>query len=569
VPARDPLAIVRDYHDQTKHQFNRFARSLGYLDWATQPDPFRSFDGCRRVDLVEPLRAAAAFTPEGAASWRDVSYDELFDPASLRPPIPPGLPAVSVFLRYSLGVSAWKEAGLSRWALRVNPSSGNLHPTEGYVICGPGVAGEAAGVFHYAPDVHALDQRCVFGAESWAAASARLPEGSFLAALTSIHWREAWKYGERAFRYCQHDIGHAVAAMRMAAALMGWSCAIVPGWGASRLAALVGVDRDADFDDAEPEEPACLMLVAPLGREARRSGRHPHGTVDASLADAARAGTWSGRASRLSADRVAWDLIDAAAEASRDEGREGDSADVAASSARPAGPAPPRDESASAAALLLQRRSAQSMDGATAIGIDAFAAMLRRLLPDAGPPFDAFPWTPRIHLALFVHRVDGLQPGLYALPRTDAGLTALREACSQDHAWTRPPGIPEDVPLFLLDHADGRRIARQLSCAQDIAADGCFSLGMLAEFDAALADGGPAAYRHLFWEAGAIGQSLYLEAEAAGIRGTGIGCFFDDGVHQLLGITDHRLQSLYHFTVGGPVDDPRLTTLPGYPWESR
>ncbi len=564
MPARDPLAIVREYHDQTKHQFNRFARSLGYLDWATQPDPFRSFDGCRRVDLVGPLRAAASFTPEGAASWRDVSYDELFDPASLRPPIPPGLPAVSVFLRYSLGLSAWKEAGLSRWALRVNPSSGNLHPTEGYIVCGPGLAGEAAGVFHYAPDVHALDQRCVFGAELWAAASARLPEGSFLAALTSVHWREAWKYGERAFRYCQHDIGHAVAAMRMAAALMGWSCAILPGWPSARLAALMGVDRDADFDGAEPEEPACLMLVAPASHARTGDWR---GLADPSLADVAAHGTWTGRASRLSADRVQWDVIDAAAEASRDIGREGEMVAVSQPAARANTLAPPRDTTISAAALLLQRRSAQSMDGATAIGLDGFAAMLRRLLPGAGPPFDALPWTPRIHLALFVHRVDGLQPGLYALPRTEAGLVALREAFSQDYAWVRPPGIPEDVPLFLLDHADCRRIARQLSCAQDIAADGCFSLGMLAEFDAALAEGGPAAYPHLFWEAGAIGQSLYLEAEAAGLRGTGIGCFFDDGVHQLLGITDHRLQSLYHFTVGGPIDDPRLTTLPGYPWE--
>ena len=105
-----------------------------------------------------------SLTPEGAASWRDVSYDELFDPASSRPPSRPGCPAVSVFLRYSLGLSAWKQAGLSRWALRVNPSSGNLHPTEGYVVCGPGVAGAAAGVFHYAPDAHALDQRCVFDA---------------------------------------------------------------------------------------------------------------------------------------------------------------------------------------------------------------------------------------------------------------------------------------------------------------------------------------------------------------------------------------------------------------------
>jgi hypothetical protein len=71
-------------------------------------------------------------------------------------------------------------------------------------------------------------------------------------------------------------------------------------------------------------------------------------------------------------------------------------------------------------------------------------------------------------------------------------------------------------------------------------------------------------YRRLFWECGLIGQILYLEAEAAGIRGTGIGCFFDDAVHGVLGLLDNDWQSLYHFTVGEPMDDARLQTLPAY-----
>ena len=62
-----------------------------------------------------------------------------------------------------------------------------------------------------------------------------------------------------------------------------------------------------------------------------------------------------------------------------------------------------------------------------------------------------------------------------------------------------------------------------------------------------------------------IGPVLYLEAEAAGVRATGIGCFFDDPVHQMLGLFPNTIfQSLYHFTVGGPVEDGRLTTLPPY-----
>ena len=87
---------------------------------------------------------------------------------------------------------------------------------------------------------------------------------------------------------------------------------------------------------------------------------------------------------------------------------------------------------------------------------------------------------------------------------------------------------------------------------------------MIAAYQEALFTHGAWFYRRLFWEAGLIGQVLYLEAEAAGLRATGIGCFFDDPVHQVFGFGDLAFQSLYHFTVGGPVEDTRLTTLAPY-----
>jgi hypothetical protein len=61
-----------------------------------------------------------------------------------------------------------------------------------------------------------------------------------------------------------------------------------------------------------------------------------------------------------------------------------------------------------------------------------------------------------------------------------------------------------------------------------------------------------------------IGQVLYLEAEAHGVRVTGIGCFFDDPVHELMGLTDDAFQSLYRFTIGGPREDARLATRAVY-----
>jgi hypothetical protein len=205
--------------------------------------------------------------------------------------------------------------------------------------------------------------------------------------------------------------------------------------------------------------------------------------------------------------------------------------------------------------IIRQRRSLLACDGKTSIPAERFYRMLSRTMPVAG---DAIPWSAAIHFGLFVHRVEGIEPGLYALARDASKVPTLKAAMHAHFAWQAPPGCPAELPLFLLESGDARELATQVSCRQDIAGDGAFSLGMLAEYQGSLVEHGPSFYRRFYWEAGAIGQVLYLEAEAAGVRATGIGCFFDDPVHQVFGLQDLAFQSIYHFTVGGPVDDPRI-----------
>jgi nitroreductase len=203
-------------------------------------------------------------------------------------------------------------------------------------------------------------------------------------------------------------------------------------------------------------------------------------------------------------------------------------------------------------------------DGVTSISRETFLAILDTTLPrTSAPPFDAWPFPPRLHLVLFVHRVTGLEPGLYLWLRAPVDADALRQAFRVDY-WETVTDSANQAPLYRLGRGDLRDFARTLSCQQDIAADGAFSLGMLARFEPVLRERGAAAYRELFWEAGMIGQALYLAAEAAGVRGTGIGCFFDDVLHRALGLAGHDWQSLYHFTIGGPVEDLRLRTVPPY-----
>jgi hypothetical protein len=169
-----------------------------------------------------------------------------------------------------------------------------------------------------------------------------------------------------------------------------------------------------------------------------------------------------------------------------------------------------------------------------------------------------------VHLAVFVHRIRGLTPGLYLLVRQPSARDRLCDAITGDFVWEDAVDCPPGLGLYRLETTDCQEVARVVSCHQDIASNGAFSLGMLAEFEAPLAAHGAWFYKRLFWETGMIGQVLYLEAEAAGIRSTGIGCFFDDLMHEILGLHDRRFQSLYHFTVGGHIEDPRLRTEPAY-----
>src|SRR3990172_4852807 len=288
-----PSEFAAAYHQKTKHHFNRYARSLGYLDWATQPDPFRRYHGAPLV----PLQFSKNDTSP--------SYDDLFVPGVVSCQ-PVTLSTISEFFEFSLALSAWKQYQGSRWALRINPSSGNLHPTEGYLVIPP-VDGldDTPGVYHYASKEHALERRTEFSSKAWNALIEGLPRGSFLAGLTSIHWREAWKYGERAYRYCQHDGGHALAALTVSSAVQGWEARPLQAWGDADLAVLLGVDRPDDFARVSPpdrEQPDALLLVQPA-QMASNATQELMSLVQPALAvlrDGVGHGTWSGQANALS-----------------------------------------------------------------------------------------------------------------------------------------------------------------------------------------------------------------------------------------------------------------------------
>ena len=556
-----PEEVVLAYHERTKHHYHRYAEAPRAMDWATQPDPFRRYAGASLVGL--PL-------PE---TGRALPYGQLYVADGVEP-APLSIESLSLFFRYALSLTAWKQLHETQWPLRVNPSSGNLHPTEGYALLpAVGALGERPGVYHYAPKEHGLERRAEIDPLVWAGLTAAFPEGSFLVGLSSVHWREAWKYGERAFRYCQHDVGHALGTMRFAAASLGWRLFLLDRVDDTAVSQLLGLDRDADYPaGAEREHPDLLALVV-CDKFSNDSLLSSLLLISKEAISKVAAASWSGTANALSAQHAAdWPVIDevAAATTNPKMATAGEPCFSAFPSEDELFPVPIRSGASTAESVILGRRSAVSMDASTMISSATFFRMLARLIPtrDArAVPWDAIPWRPRIHLGLFVHRVTDLAPGLYLLARDPGKIEPLRQAMRPEFLWQRPPSCPRGLPLYLLEEGDCRALAASVSCGQDIAGDGAFSLGMIADYMDTLITHGAGFYRNLFWEAGLVGQVLYLEAEEAGIRATGIGCYFDDPVHEVFGISSRDWQSLYHFTVGGPVDDTRLTTLPAYPLE--
>ena len=523
------------YHEATKHHYDRYARSSGYMDWQNQPNPFRSYQGTAvlRLPLLEN---------DPPAVHRDL-YDRKNNPRQ-----PVTVETVGGFLELSLGLSAWKAAAGSKWSLRINPSSGNLHPTEAHLILPP-LNSKQSAVYHYNALGHLLENRADVPAKLWQRLLAHFAIDGFLIGISSIFWRESWKYGERAFRYCNHDAGHALACISFAANLFGWQATYLNALSDDTIDRLLGFDR-VRFRNLEEENADFLCWVHPL-----TPSRIPRDLPDQIISEFGDL-TFAGQPEPLSHQCVNWEIIYRTAQLTRKP----PTAEITLRLENSKPPAAEADQF-SAVAIIRNRRSATAFDRSGSITRSRFLSMLDKTLPRMdNAPFDAELIEASTHLLLFVHNVAGMAGGLYFFLRNEKDFAEIQRLCRPDFRWEP---VEKNFPLYLLAEGNYRQQAMMVSCHQDIAGSSAFSLGMISKFKE-IVTAAPYRYRHLFWETGMIGQVLYLEAEAHGVRGTGIGCFFDDAVHEILGFSDNHYQSLYHFTVGKPLEDPRLTTYPPY-----
>ena len=512
------LQTVLNYHQTTKHSQQRYARSLGYMDWSAQPDPFRDYKGARKIKLTHSSQNA---TPPYSMLDEDL------------PSAPLVKESLSQLLEYAMGLAAWKISGDSSWAVRCNASSGNLHPTESFVILPPIFDEQNAksGVYHYAPKNHELEVLAEFETPFWD----ELQSGSFLVGLSSVSWREVWKYGERAFRYTQLDAGHAWQAFVVSAKMLGWRVTRLDSVSHADATKLLGLSQENRFFESEVAD--MLFVVSPNEVE-------PSLSLENLIENAPL--VYEGIANKLSPSMYEWEIIPTIEEAT--------SVNQIAQKKVPRSKVK-RSATGDSREIVLNRRSVHVMEKEKSlITKEQFHATLSSVAGSLDGKENS------AHLVLFVNRVEEYAPGLYALVRNMNVIDQLKEQTNPAFEWKET----DLENLYFLKEQNFTGLSKSISCGQDIAGDGAFSLGMLCDYTAQLQKYGAHRYKELYWECGAIGQQLYLEATSMGLSGTGIGCFLDDMTHEVLDLKSNRFQVLYHFTIGRGHVDSRIQTRKPY-----
>jgi SagB-type dehydrogenase family enzyme len=487
----------REYHELTKHSVGSLRRSQHYLDWANMPNPFRHYEGVPILDFPADPPAP------------QISALEVLEGKAGNTSAKDGAEFLSQLMFYSASISASKRVPSTgdTYALRVNPSSGNLHPTE-FHFCTRGLVDWSDGLYHYRPSSHMAEQRAIgdFGS--------KLVDTSapLVFILTSIAWREAWKYRDRAYRYCLHDIGHAWQALTLAARSIGCESLALGHFLDDRVAESCLLSQD--------EWP--MLIIGLSGPSIPVTRRDPVVTI-----------LLGGQPNPLSEEQIPFPLIDRINAATKlnikvtipahGQAKSADRGEISLPL--------PVSTSSSFGDIVRTRRSALDFrGGGESISLSQLATLLsstRELL------FADFAVTRFVHLYVYVHRVEGLAPGVYRY-------------------W------PEHAELERIKEGDQRLPAAALSLGQDLAGNACLAFSMIGDFENAARNFGDRGYRYVHFEAGAIGQRMYLASEALGLRATGIGAFFDEEVNRYLGLTPELGQVVYHFAIGYPIPDPRL-----------
>lgn len=516
-------SIAEYYHERTKYAPETIAAQSQGLDWETQPVPFKEYKWGRDYPLKPYLveRSRTVCAGESSRASLPQPGSEAFQTAWWE--------RLSRLLFCSYGLTARIPTPTGEPAyLRAAPSAGGLYPAEIYLIA-RGTAPLPAGLYNYQPRTHSL--LCFWDSSPWSDLRAAcfwhpaLDAVDLALVITSVFYRSAWRYQDRAYRRICLDTGHLLGNLELAAACNDWRPHLLTGFADDRLNQLLYLDPDQ-------EGALAVILLAdrlrveqnlPITRTTQPSARHipetdlPAGSLLAALhlasqipADAADIRPWTQDitpptdkynfpfCTRLACQTqpIAWG-----------EALEG------------------------LEHTLLKRRSTRAYTGGS-LTYEQLIALLDFTYQPQHYVEQGLDGTPDycdlqlIESFVVVTAIEGLESGCYYY-------------------------APQTQELRQIRFKNFRRELHYLCLGQELGRDAAAVVFHTADLQAAVDRYGDRAYRYLHLDAGHLGQRLNLAAIYLELGVSGIGGFFDDQVNEVLGIPVEEAV-LYITTLGQP-----------------
>lgn len=209
------------------------------LDWANQPEPYKTYPGAPRRELPAPSSLRLPPVP---------LWQALADRRSRR-----GLSGDSISAEH-LAALLWACQGVTArqgpYLLRTAPSAGALYPFETYVSI-QAVEGWEPCLTHFHVPTFSLEvlREGHRGRDIAQAALGQgfLAESSVVFLWTAVLPRCAWKYRDRALRYLGLDLGHVCGNLALAAEALGVGCCSVAAFFDGEVNRVLGVDGEDEF----------------------------------------------------------------------------------------------------------------------------------------------------------------------------------------------------------------------------------------------------------------------------------------------------------------------------------
>lgn len=468
------------YHEATKHSDASLRASGHYLDWDNKPSPFKLYKNLPSIPLPRDFPRPSEFALEGI---RERDGGESTAPIDVT--------RVSEILFFSAGLTRKMRFGSETHYMRAASATGALYPIELYVIA-TNVQGLASGVYHFNPFEFALVRirEGNYGSVLAEATDDATRSSIATIAMTSLAWRNAWKYEARSYRHWFWDAG--VIAANLLAVCHSEQIPI-------RL--LMGfIDSDIDnLLDLKPEKEATVALGTIIGSKELPSGP--------SVRQVPNLGHQSELLSRNEVDYpIMWETNSASGLSDRPEVRSWRQGVDRNGSGIRRKVNEPRSQSelnsANLAQVILQRGSTRRFSQKP-IRFEALSAILDA---SSGPVPGDFLSRDKtlIDFYMIINDVERLAPGAYYYNRTNGSLELLKEGKL-------------------------RYISGYLCLEQLLFSDASVVLFLMADLGNVLHRLGERGYRAAQFEGGIRAGKIYLSSYALGIGASG-STFFDDAV---------------------------------------